>query len=58
MISTELAIAIFITGMAVGIALHRLIMAVVLECDPDTKCAYCEWTHKKKCRHNKWRLWE
>lgn len=52
---TEMEIALFILGIGVGIALHRLVMALVLECDPDTKCAYCEWTRKKKCRHNKWR---
>lgn len=56
MVTIETAIALFIAGIAAGIALHRLIMALVLGYDPDTKCAYCEWMHRKECRHNKWRL--
>ena len=47
------AAAIFILGIAVGIALHRLLMALVLEKSPDTQCAYCEWLGRKKSRHKK-----
>lgn len=39
-------------GIGLGIALHRFIMALVLQDDPDTKCAYCRWTGKIKDRHN------
>lgn len=44
-------IAIFIIGLAAGIALHRLFMAMVLDRIPDTYCAYCEWMARKKSRH-------
>lgn len=47
------AVALFIAGIAVGIALHRFIMAIVLENSPDTPCAYCEWLGRKKSRHKK-----
>lgn len=53
MVSGELAVALFIIGVAAGIALHRFIMALVLEADPDTKCAYCEWLGRKRSRHKK-----
>jgi len=49
-------VALFLIGIAVGIALHRLIMAMVLEKCPDTRCAYCEWCYRKKSRHDQWRL--
>lgn len=41
----------FILGMAVGIALHRTLMAFVLWCNPDTRCAYCKWKKKGENRH-------
>ena len=41
-------IALFFAGIAVGIALHRFIMAIVLERSPDTLCAYCEWIGRKR----------
>lgn len=47
----EVIVATFIAGVACGIALHRLIMAIVLERCPDDKCAYCEWLGRKKSRH-------
>lgn len=46
-------IPMFILGIALGIALHRLLMAFVLMADPDTKCAYCAWLHRGRCRY-KW----
>ena len=36
-------IAVFILGAAAGIALHRLIMALVLDQCPDDRCSYCQW---------------
>jgi hypothetical protein len=51
MVSKAMAIALFIAGIAVGIAVHRVIMAMVLDDDPDTKCAYCSWLHREMCRH-------
>lgn len=47
----EAVIAAFIVGIAVGMALHRLIMALVLETWPDNICSYCEWCSRKKSRH-------
>ncbi|MFR8953988.1 MAG: hypothetical protein ACLVH7_07750 [Flavonifractor plautii] len=44
-------VAMFFIGIAVGMALHRLIMAMVLEKSPDTLCAYCEWLGRKRSRH-------
>ena len=41
----------FILGMAAGIALHRLIMAMVLEKSSDNLCSYCEWMARKKGHH-------
>lgn len=55
MIGIEKAVALFIVGMAVGIGLHRLIMALVLENSPDTTCAYCEWRDRKY--RERGRLW-
>ncbi len=43
--------AAFVFGMAVGIGVHRFIMAMVLWEDPDTKSAYRKWM-KRKRRHN------
>lgn len=45
-------ITIFIVGAAVGILIHRFIMALVLENSPDTICAYCEWMGRKE-KHRK-----
>lgn len=53
MINLEITVAIFIAGIAAGIGLHRLIMALVLENSPDTQCAYCEWLGRNKGRHRK-----
>lgn len=53
MVSTEGAVALFILGNATGIALHRFIMALILEKSPDTICAYCEWLGMKR-RRKKW----
>lgn len=39
----------FLLGIAAGIALHRLIMAIVLGCDPDRTVSYCAWCHQKDC---------
>lgn len=44
-------IALFLVGVAVGMMLHRLIMALVLYEAPDTLCAYCKWAGRKKNRH-------
>ncbi len=44
---------VFISGITVGIALHRLIMAMVLDKSPDSQCAYCEWLNRKKSRHKR-----
>ena len=44
-------VALFLVGMVVGMALHRLIMAMGLERSPDTICAYCEWLGRKRSRH-------
>ena len=49
----EERLILFLLGIAVGIALHRLIMAMVLEKCPDTRCAYCEWNRRKKSRHSR-----
>lgn len=38
----------FLVGIAAGIALHRLLMALVLKASPDSVCAYCEWLGRKK----------
>ena len=46
-------IAVFIVGMAAGMALHRLIMFLVLDASPDNICAYCEWLGRKRSRHSK-----
>ena len=43
--------ALFILGVAVGIALHRGLMALVLAASPDNVCAYYEWFGRKKNRH-------
>lgn len=43
--------AIFIAGVAAGIALHRLMMAIILEKSPDTICSYCKWLDRKRRRH-------
>jgi len=48
LVSKELAAALFVVGVSVGIALHRLLMAMVLDSSPDTLCAYCEWLGRKK----------
>ncbi len=44
---TEMTIAAFIAGIGIGIGLHRLLMAIVLEDSPDTPCAYCMWLRRK-----------
>lgn len=36
-------ISVFILGIAVGVGLHRLIMALVLNKCPDNHCSYCQW---------------
>lgn len=41
----------FLLGMAAGIALHRFIMVMTLEIDPDSRCAYCKWMNRKKDHH-------
>ena len=48
MVPLELAIALFIAGMAAGIALHRLLMAFILRKAPDSMFAYCEWMDRRK----------
>lgn len=53
MVTLETAIALFIAGIGTGIALHRLIMAMVLDNSPDTICAYCEWLGRKKGKEQK-----
>ena len=52
MISIETGAALFVAGMAAGVALHRLIMAMVLEKAPDDICAYCEWLGQKSRHKN------
>lgn len=47
----EIIAATFFLGVAIGIAVHRFIMALVLEKSPDTLCAYCEWLRQKRNRH-------
>lgn len=44
-------LAIFLLGVAVGILIHRLLMAFVLWTVPDTRCAYCKWMRKRAGRH-------
>lgn len=48
-----MGVALFLVGVTVGIGVHRLVMAMVLERSPDTLCAYCEWLGRKRSRHNK-----
>ena len=45
--------AVFIAGIAGGIALHRLFMVIVLEKSPDRLCTYCEWLERKKSRQKR-----
>ncbi len=52
--STVVAIVLFILGNATGIALHRFIMAIVLQRSPDTICAYCEWLGMKRRKSKRW----
>jgi len=47
------AIVIFLVGMAVGMVLHRLIMAIVLEKHPNDICTYCEWADRKRSRYGR-----
>lgn len=42
--------AIFIAGIAAGIALHRFFMAIALDRSSDSICAYCEWYGRKRDR--------
>lgn len=49
------SVAIFILGAAVGIAVHRMVMAYVLFRTPDDRCAYCEWLNKLTPK--RWRRW-
>lgn len=42
--------AIFMAGIAAGIALHRFFMAIVLDRSSDSICAYCEWYGRKRDR--------
>ena len=52
MVSIEISIALFIAGVAVGIAVHRLIMMFVLCKVPDSICVYCEWmSRRNKCKN-------
>ena len=44
-------IAVFVFGAAVGIALHRLIMALVLNECPDSHCSYCQWVKRYRRLH-------
>ena len=53
MVPKDFAEALFILGIALGIALHRGLMAFVLWTSPDNICAYCEWFGRKKNRHKK-----
>lgn len=46
----EKYVAVFVLGAAAGIALHRLIMAIVLRKCPDERCSYCQWV-KRYRRH-------
>ena len=49
----EIVVTTFLLGVAIGIAIHRFIMALVLEKSPDTLCGYCEWLRTKRNRHKK-----
>lgn len=51
MVSIQGALALFIAGIGVGIGVHRLLMAWVLDHSPDTLCSYCKWLGRKKSRH-------
>lgn len=42
----EEKLAILFLGMALGVALHRLVMAFVLWKPPDNRCSYCQWVKK------------
>lgn len=53
MVTSETAWALLILGISLGIALHRLLMALVLKASPDSLCAYCKWLNKKRSRHKK-----
>lgn len=46
-------VSMLIIGIGIGIAVHRLAMAIILEKYPDNICAYCEWCERKKSRHKK-----
>lgn len=39
----EEKVANILLGIGLGIAIHRFIMALVLNSSPDTTCAYCRW---------------
>ncbi len=48
----ETQAALFISGLAAGILLHRMLIAAVLFRSPSSRCDYCEWSRwKKKSRH-------
>lgn len=40
-----------ILGIAIGIVLHRALMAFVLRSSPDSLCSYCKWIKQKRNRH-------
>lgn len=39
----------FLFGAAAGLAVYRLIIALVSWSDPDHSIAHCMWCHKKDC---------
>lgn len=47
-VTTEMAVALFIAGMGAGIVVHRVIMAIALGKSPDTMCVHCEWLGRRK----------
>ena len=42
---------ILLLGIALGIVLHRLLIALVLHESPDSLCAYCKWLNWKRRRN-------
>lgn len=45
--SIALLFAVFVIGVAAGIALTRLVIMTMLDRFPVTLCDYCEWHNKK-----------
>ena len=53
MVSFEMGAALFLLGVASGIALHRLLMAMVLGQSPDSIRSYRKWMETGKQKHRR-----